>query len=223
MYAFLKSLSFYFTRKHDRKGIARRVSNVPEAETNSDPPSPETPVILRDPPRPFGVGQPIAMGLPPVCTVINGLPSPVSRSGISAFQPPIPTLKSPTDRSPIYSRPEISHHGPTLATPQGYSLAYTQPQQTPMQHVIINNPVHPSHILTGRGWPRATIAVDPHFSNSKEPIGSPHAPPQVRPDGKVAAAPEGHVQTQGISMNSTVQPIVVHLKERGMANPGLYI
>ncbi|XP_031561222.1 zinc finger protein 768-like isoform X2 [Actinia tenebrosa] len=200
-------------RKHDRKGIARRVSNVPEAD--SDPPSPETPVILRDPPRPFAVGQPIAMGMSPVCTVINGLPSPVSRSGISAFQPPIPTLKSPTERSPIYSRPEISHQGPTLTSRQGYSLAYTQPQQTPMQHVIINNPVHPGHILAGHGWPRATIAVDPHFSNSKEPIGSPHAPPQVRPDGKRAATSESHVQTPGMTAKSTAPPIVVHLKERG--------
>jgi hypothetical protein len=85
-----------------------------------------------------------------------------------------------------------------------------------MQHVIINNPIHPSHVLSGHGWPRATIAVDPHFSGNKEPLGSPHAPPQVRPDGKVSAdTAASHAQSQGITMNSTAQPIVVHLKERG--------
>ncbi|XP_020897273.1 zinc finger protein 226 isoform X2 [Exaiptasia diaphana] len=196
-------------RKHDRKGIARRVSNVAETETVSDPPSPEANIT-----RPFGIGHPIPMGLNPTCTVINGMPSPVSRSGISAFQPPVPTLKSPTERGPIYSRPDMSHQGPALVSP-GYPVSFAHSQPSPMQHVIINNPI--PHVMTGHGWPRATIAVDPHFSGKKEPVSSPHGPPQVRPDGKPPSHPESHAHTrgQGMTLDNTGQPIVVHLKERG--------
>ncbi|KAK3739522.1 hypothetical protein QZH41_016194 [Actinostola sp. cb2023] len=199
-------------RKHDRKGIARRVSNVPETETVSDPPSPEPNI----PQRPFGIGHPIPLGLSPVCTVINGMPSPVTRSGISAFQPPIPTLKSPTERGPTYSRPDISHQGPTLASPHGYPISFAHAQPAPMHHVIINNPV-PSHVMAGHGWPRATIAVDPHFTGKKEPVASPHGPPQVRPDGKLPSLSESllHARSQGMTIDTAGHPIVVHLKERG--------
>lgn len=208
-------------RKHDRKGIARRVSNVAETETASDPPSPDGNNVTAA--RPFGIGHPIPMGLAPVCTVINGMPSPVSRSGISAFQPPVPSLKSPTERGPTYSRPEMSHQGPTHASHGFPTFAPSQP----MQHVIINNPI--PHVLQGHGWPRATIAVDPHFSANKESVSSPHGPPQVRADGTPHAKQESHMhtrsqglseshahaRTQGMPIDAAGQQIVVHLKERG--------
>lgn len=170
----------------------------------SDPPSPETNL------RPFGIGHPMPMGL----SVMNGMPSPVSRSGISAFQPPVPSLKSPTERGPTYSRPEMSHQGPTLTSPHGYPISFVHTQPTPMQHVIINNPV--PHVMAGHGWPRATIAVDPHFGSNQEPVTSPHGPPQVRPDGKPhALESHAHARLQAMPIDTAGQQIVVHLKERG--------
>ncbi|XP_032221491.2 zinc finger protein 768-like isoform X2 [Nematostella vectensis] len=214
-------------RKHDRKGIARRVSNVPESDPASDPPSPDIPVVVPDH-RPFAIvshaGPP---GLTPVCSVVNGIPSPIPRSVNQAFGSRVPPLKSPTERGPVYSRPEVpQQRGPSMASPHPYTLPFVTSQPSPVHHVIINNPMPPSHLLPAHGWPRPTIAVDPHFTNDKEPsMGAAHTSLQVRGDGKMprrsehsTPLPQPQPQQpppQAVPLDSSGQPVVVHLKERG--------
>lgn len=199
-----------FARKHDRKGIARRVSNFSEGESAS----PDIPVVV--PEQTYSVPAPsfpVHIEAPPTSNYHDFSNPVVSISVAEALRSHSPVVVQPTVQ-PNFNmwngtvneqQPETTVNPPTMAT----SVYAPLPQPTP---VVNPNPIptvplhHPSQSTQG-----------PTLNSS--PISPQWTGPRLRGMAvntqPVAAPPPVHM-TRSKNGLGQPPPLVVHLKDRGV-------
>lgn len=201
---------FFFFRKHERKGIARRVSNF---SSEGESVSPDIPVVVP--------GQ--AFSIPPSSFPVQVETSP--SSNFHEFSNPLVSISvadAMRSNSPVVVHPSVQ---PNFHMWNG-SISEQQPE----------SPANPPTMATGvfSPLPQPTPVVLPslpHHHPSQSSQGhtlnsSQISTPSIRGilvDGQSAAPPPPVHMTRSKNAVGQTPPLVVHLKDRGEYANGCYI
>jgi len=197
-------------RKHDRKGVARRVSNF---SSEGESVSPDIPVVVPEqtynvPPPSF----PVHIEAPPSSNYHDFSNPVVSISVAEALRSHSPVVVQPTVQPNFNSwngtvneqQAEATANPPTMAT-----SAYTPlPQPTPVVNPMNSLPLHHPR-PSSQGPSINSSPMNPQWNGP----GIRGMPVEIQP---VAAPPPAHMTRSKNGLLAQSQPpLVVHLKDRG--------
>lgn len=198
-------------RKHDRKGIARRVSNF---SSEGESVSPDIPVVVPErtytiPPPPASF--PVHIEAPPTSNYHDFSNPVVSISVAEALSSHSPVVVQPTPNFNMWNgtvneQPAVCANPPTMTTSSVYA---PPPQSTP---VVNPSPMtsiplhHPSH--SSQGPSLNSSSMEPQWSGPRLR----RIPVEIQP---VTATPPPVHMTRSKNNLGQPPPLVVHLKDRG--------